>query len=166
MLLTEIFVKFCMKEVFKCRERRMMRRDEEWTKAQSWGCPCRPKTYSRSTSVKAWGCPRHSLLHQQKYQVLFQYTIFLLLHRLCVVLGASLLQFSVLFCFVCCSSWLYHTMFVWEREMLRFHCLEHSSFIPITLRVFSFCQRCLQYSFCSELFKFFFVVRCVQLSGL
>ena len=26
-------VKFCMKEVFKCRERRMMRSDEEWTKA-------------------------------------------------------------------------------------------------------------------------------------
>src|SRR3954471_3861654 len=33
--------------------------------------------------------PRHPLLHQQKYQVLFQYTIFFLLHMLCVVLGAS-----------------------------------------------------------------------------
>ena len=54
-----------------------------------------PKIYSRSTSVKAWGCPRHPLLHQQKYQVLFQYTIFLLLHMLCVVLGASLFLFLV-----------------------------------------------------------------------
>ena len=64
MLLIKNFVKFCMKEVFKCRERRMMRWDEEWTKAQAWGCPCHPKTYSRSTSVKAWGFPRHPLLHQ------------------------------------------------------------------------------------------------------
>src|SRR3954470_22709066 len=38
-------------------------------------------------------------------------------------------QFSLVFC----SSWLLHTMFVWERDTLRFHCLEHSSFIPITL---------------------------------
>src|SRR4051794_25656068 len=32
-------VEFCMKEVFKCRQRRMMPYDEEWTKAQAWGCP-------------------------------------------------------------------------------------------------------------------------------
>src|SRR3954464_11342414 len=32
-------VEFCMKEVFKCRERRMMPYDEEWTKSQAWGCP-------------------------------------------------------------------------------------------------------------------------------
>jgi hypothetical protein len=139
MLLTENFVKFCMKEVFKCRERRMMRWDEEWTKAQAWGCPCHPKTYSRSTSVKAWGCPRHPLLHQQKYQVLFQYTIFLLLHMLCVVLGASLFLFLVYFSLVCYSSWLDHSSFVLERNTLCFHCLEHSSFILITLRVFSCC---------------------------
>jgi hypothetical protein len=54
----------------------------------------------RSTSVKAWGCPRHPLLHQQKYLVIFQDTIFLLLHMLCVVLGESF------FCFVCCNKWL------------------------------------------------------------
>jgi hypothetical protein len=29
-----------MKEVFKCRDWRMMRGVEEWTKAQAWGCPC------------------------------------------------------------------------------------------------------------------------------
>jgi hypothetical protein len=33
------------------------------------------------------------LLHQQKYQVIFQDTIFLLLPMLCVVLGASLFLF-------------------------------------------------------------------------
>jgi hypothetical protein len=42
----------------------------------------------------------HPLLHQQKYQVIFQDTIFLLLHMLCVILGASVVfAFSfILFC--------------------------------------------------------------------
>jgi hypothetical protein len=121
-------VEFCMKEVFKCRERRMMRWDEVWKKAQSWGCPCHPNKYSRSTSVKAKGCPRDPLLHQQKYQVIFQDIIFLLLHILCVFLGASLFFLSVFFYFVCCNKWLDHIMFALERDMLHFHCLEHSSF--------------------------------------
>jgi hypothetical protein len=121
-------VEFCMKEVFKCRERRMMRWEEGWTKAQAWGCQCHPKIYPRSTSVKSWGCPRQPLLHQQKYQVIFQDTIFLLLHMLCVFRGASLFLFSVLFCFVFYNKWLDHAMFVLERDTLRFHCLEHSSF--------------------------------------
>jgi hypothetical protein len=47
-----------MKEVFKCRDWRMMRWDKEWKKAQSWGCSFHPKKYPRGTSVKAWGCPR------------------------------------------------------------------------------------------------------------
>jgi hypothetical protein len=121
-------VKFCMKEVFNCRERRMMRWDEVWTKAQARECPCHPKKYPRSTSVKAWGCLRHPLLHQQKYQVIFQDTIFLLLHMLCVVLGASLFFLSVFFCFVCCNKWLDHIILVLERDTLHFHCQEHSSF--------------------------------------
>jgi hypothetical protein len=51
-------------------------------------------------SSKLGDAPRHPLLHQQKYQVIFQDTIFLLLHMLCVFLGASLLLLLVLFCFV------------------------------------------------------------------
>jgi hypothetical protein len=31
-----------------------MRWDEVWTKAQAWGCPCHPKKYPISISVKAW----------------------------------------------------------------------------------------------------------------
>jgi hypothetical protein len=102
--------------------------DEGWTKAQAWGCPCHPKKYPISTSVKAWGCPRHPLLHQQKNQVIFQDTIFLLLNILCVIFGASLFLFLVLFCFVFCNKWLDTSIFVLERDTLRFHCLEHSSF--------------------------------------
>jgi hypothetical protein len=41
--------------------------------------------------------PWHPLLHQQKYQVIFQDTIFLLFHMLCVFLGASLFLLLVLF---------------------------------------------------------------------
>ena len=87
-----------------------------------------PKTYPRSTSVKAWGCPRHPLLHQQKYHVIFQDTIFLLLHILCVILGALVLFALSLFCFVCCILWLDPSIFCLERDTLRFHCLEYSIF--------------------------------------
>jgi hypothetical protein len=48
-----------------------------------------PKKYPRGTSVKAWGCPRGTLFFIGKNQVIFQNTIFLLLHALCVFLGAS-----------------------------------------------------------------------------
>ena len=97
-------------------------------KSLSLGCPRHPNKYPRSTSVKAWGFPRHPLLHQQKYQVIFQDTIFLLFHILCVILGAPVLFAFSLFCFLCCSIWLDPSIFVLERDTLRFHCLEHSSF--------------------------------------
>jgi hypothetical protein len=99
-------MKFYMKEVFKCRERRMMRWYEVWTKAQAWGCPGHPKKYPRSTRVKAWDAPRHPLLHQQKYQVIFQDTIFLLLHMLCVF---SFILFAAI------NGWT-PTYFFWRRH--------------------------------------------------
>src|SRR3954471_209309 len=42
---------FCMEEVFKCRERRMMPWDEEWKKSQAWGCP--PDTPMNIQEVQA-----------------------------------------------------------------------------------------------------------------
>jgi hypothetical protein len=63
--------------------------------------------------------PRHPFFIG-KNQVTFQNTIFLLLHALCVFLGASLLLLSVFFCFVCCNKWLDHIMFVLEGAMLHF----------------------------------------------
>ena len=120
-------------------------------KSSSLGMPMSPQKISKEYKRQSLGMPKASPSSLTKYHVLFQYTIFLLLHMLCVVLGAYLFLFLVQYSLVCCISWLDHTMFVWERDTLRFHCLEHSSFIPITLRVFTFCQNCLQYSFCSEL---------------
>jgi hypothetical protein len=51
----------------------------------------------------------------KKYEVIFQNTIFLLLHMLCVVLGASLFIFLVFFYFVCCNKWLYPNIFLLEK---------------------------------------------------
>jgi hypothetical protein len=87
-----------------------------------------PKKYPRSISVKAWGCSRGTSFFIGKNQVTFQDTIFLLLHALCVFLGAQLFLLSVFFCFVCCNKWLYHIMFLLEEVNSLFICQEHSSF--------------------------------------
>jgi hypothetical protein len=42
-------------------------------------------------------------------------TLFLLLHMLCVFLGASLFLLSVLFCFVCCNKWLDPNIFLLDK---------------------------------------------------
>ena len=80
---------------------------------------------------------------------------------ICYVLFLEHLYFCFQFKFslVCCSSWLDPSSLVLERFTLCFHCLEHSSFILITLRVFSCCQRCLQYSF---LFRTVYFFSCSQ----
>src|SRR3954469_4119980 len=125
-----------------------------------------PRIYSISTSIKAWGCPRHPLFHQQKYQVLFQYTIFLLLHILCVVLGASLFFFSVWFILVFCNNWLDPSSFCFGERRAPFS-------LPRTLWFHSYSPASVLFLLALPLvfvlfrtFKFFFVVRCVQLSDL
>jgi hypothetical protein len=64
--------------------------------------------------------PRHSFFIG-KNQVTFQHTIFLLLHALCVFFGASLLLFSVFFCFVCCNKWLDPNKFLLEETHFIFN---------------------------------------------
>src|SRR3954452_18041423 len=69
--------------------------------------PGHSKKYPRGSSVKAWGCPRHPLFINKKHQVIFQCTIFLLLHALCVILGASLFLLCVYFvCLFVQYSWI------------------------------------------------------------
>ena len=90
---------FCMKEVFKCRGRRMMWWDEVWTKAQAWGCPWHPKKYSRGTSVEAWGCPEASPFSSTKYQVISQCaSLFIASYNMCY--SWSVFTFFFQFCFV------------------------------------------------------------------
>jgi hypothetical protein len=109
-------VKFCMKEVFKCRERRMMRWVEVWTKSQAWGCPCHPKKYPRSTSVIAWGYPEAPLLHRKNIRLSFK-----TLYFYCFVFYAFFLE-CLYFCFqfyfvlfVAINGWT-PTYFSWRRH--------------------------------------------------
>ena len=117
--------------------------------------PGHPKKYPRGTSVKAWGCPRHPLFISKKHQVIFLYAIFLLLHVICVFLGASLFLLCVLFCFVCCSIKLDPSYFVLERDTLLKSYIEHSSFHFYYFQCSSFhllrLALCFSLIFCSEL---------------
>jgi hypothetical protein len=62
-----------------------------------------PRNIQEVQASKLGNTPRHPLLHLQKYQVIFQDTIFLLLHMRCVFLGAPLFLLSIFFCFLCCN---------------------------------------------------------------
>jgi hypothetical protein len=64
--------------------------------------------------------PRHPFFIG-KNQVTFQHTIFLLLHILCVFLGASLLLLLVFFCFICYNKWLDPNKFILEEMYFIFH---------------------------------------------
>jgi hypothetical protein len=65
----------------------------------SLGMPTHPKKYPRGTSVKAWGCPRGTPSSSAKIRSPFN-TLFLLLHALCVFLGA-LVVFAFSFLLFC-----------------------------------------------------------------
>jgi hypothetical protein len=96
-------------------------------KNSSLGMPMSPQEISNKYKHQSLGMSKVPPSSSPKYQVIFQDTIFLLLHMLCVVLGVSLFLFLVFFCLVCCNKWLDHSIFVLERDTLRFHCSEHSS---------------------------------------
>jgi hypothetical protein len=86
-----------------------------------------PKNIQEVQVSKLGDAPRHPFFID-KYQVIFQDTIFLLLHILCIFLGASLFFLSVFLCFVCYNKWLDPIIFLLEKMHSIFHCQEHSSF--------------------------------------
>jgi hypothetical protein len=69
-------------------------------KSSSLGMPMSPQEISKKYKRQSLGMPKAPPSSSTKYQVIFQDTIFLLLHMLCVVLGASLFLVLVFFCFV------------------------------------------------------------------
>jgi hypothetical protein len=81
-----------------------------------------------------------------KYQVIFQDTIFLLLHMLCIFLGASLFFLSVFFCFIYYNKWLDPNMFLLEKTHSIFIARNTLVFTLIVQRVFSFSSTV--FSFC------------------
>jgi hypothetical protein len=86
-----------------------------------------PRNIQEVQASKLGDAPRHPFFIG-KNEVIFQDTIFLLLHILCIFLGASLLSLSVFFCSVCRNKWLDPNVFLLEKMHSVFHCQEHSSF--------------------------------------
>jgi hypothetical protein len=62
-------------------------------KSSSLGIPMSPQEISKKYKRQSLGMSKAPLLHQQKYQVIFQDTIFILHRILCVILGASVVFF-------------------------------------------------------------------------
>src|SRR4051794_28402144 len=103
-------------------------------KSSSLGMPMSPQDIFNKYKRQILGMPKAFPSSSTKISgPISVHYIFIASYTMCC--SWSVFVFSLVFCI----SWLLHTMFVWERDTLRFHCLEHSSFIPITLRVFSFC---------------------------
>jgi hypothetical protein len=106
-----------------------------------------PQEISKRYKRQSFGMPPRHPFFIGKNQVTFQNAIFLLLHALCVFLGASLLLFSVLFCFVCCNKWLDPNKFILE-EMYSFSFAKNTLFfILIVQRVFSFSATAFSFRF-------------------
>ena len=139
-------------------------------KSSSLGMPMSPqeisKRYKRQSLGMPWAYPSSST----KYQVIFQDAIFLLLHMLCVVLGASSFLFLVFFCFVCCNQLGCILAFLCGREIHSVLIAQNTLvFTPIVPRVFYFCQYCVQLLFFTHiLFRAcqFALFMFEQLSGL
>jgi hypothetical protein len=137
-------------------------------KSSSLWMPISPQEISKSYKHQSLGMPPRHPFFIGKNQVTFQYTIFLLLHALYVFLGASLLLFSVLFCFVCCNKWVDPNKFLLE-ETLRFSFAKNTLFFTLIVqRVFSFSRTTFSFHF-SPWFMFrscyIFASRCICTSG-
>jgi hypothetical protein len=140
-----------MNEVFKCRDWRMMKWVEEWTKAQAWGCP--RGTPSSSANIRS---PFKTLY----FYCLMHYTFFL-----------ERLYFSFQFClvFVCWNKWLDPNKFLLEEIYLLFIYQEHSVFHSYRSTSVSFSRTA--FSFCFSpwfLFRscYIFISRCILTTGL
>src|SRR3954471_5464992 len=110
-----------MKGVFKCAMEDDERRS--WSgKRSSLGMPlCTPNKYSRRLKRLSLGIPPCIPFFINNYQFLPRCTIFLSLHALCAMLGASrsLLFLVSLALFSVVTSHTPAYSFVWERYMLR-----------------------------------------------
>ena len=134
----------------------MIWEDERWTKAQAWGCPCHPQHISKKYKRQSLGMPKASPSSSTKISGFFQNTIFLFLHMICVILGASFYFAFSFVLFACLNKWLDPSILCLERNTLRFHCLEHSSFhsyysVSVQFLLTTMFSSCLSFLFCSEL---------------
>ena len=136
-----------------------MKEDPGVSKAQAWDAPCTPKKYSRRLKRLSLGMPPCIPLFIKNYQFVLRSTIFLSLHVLCAMLGASC---SLLFSFLqLCLLFIASqnpAFFVWERNTLHFK-LEHIigfsclSFFCCVFFIFSQLLSCLALSLYVYLFQ-------------
>ena len=114
-----------MKRVFKCATEGDERRS--WSvKRSSLGMPpCTPKKYPRRLKRLSLGMPPCIPFFINNYQFVLRFTIFLSLHALCAMLGASCsLLFNFLQLFLLFITSQNPSFFLWERNTLHF-ILEH-----------------------------------------
>jgi hypothetical protein len=118
-----------MKEVFKCRDRRVMRWDEEWTKSQAWGCPWNHQEISKRYKRQSLGMPpRHSLLHRQKSGHLSKHYIFIASCTMHFSWSISCFCFQFSFALLAAiNGWITSCWFGGKHTSL-FICQEHSVF--------------------------------------
>ena len=120
--------KFCVEEVFKCKERRMIWEDRGWTKSQDWRCPYRPQEISMKYTHQILGIPKASPSSSTILSGhLSRHCIFIASHTMCY--SWSIILFWFQFCFVCLlviNGWI--LAFLFGDKHTPFYCLEHSSF--------------------------------------
>jgi hypothetical protein len=157
-----------MKEVFKCRDWRMMRWGEEWTKAQAWGCPRTSRNIQEVQASKLGNAPEAPLLHREKIRSPFK-----TLYFYCFMLYAFFLehlyfcfQFSLVL-FAAINGWT-PTNFFWRR-CTHFSFAKNTPFFTLIVqRVFSFSATTFSFHFFPWfLFRscFIFASRCILTSG-
>jgi hypothetical protein len=115
-------------------------------KLKLWDAHVTPINIQEIQASKLGDAPRHPFFIG-KNQVIFQDTIFLLLHILCIFFGASLLSLSVFFCFFCCNKWLDPNKFILEKYTLFFIAKNTLVFTLIVQRVFSFSSTVFSFRF-------------------
>jgi hypothetical protein len=157
-----------MKEVFKCRDWRMMRWVEEWIKSQAWGCPRTPGNIQEVQASKLGDAPEAPLLHRQKLGHLSTQYIFI---ASCTMHFSWCVScFSFQFClvlFAAINGWTLPNFF-W-RSCLAFHLPRTLRFSLLSFqRVFSFSATAFSFRF-SPWFVFrycyIFASRCILTSG-
>ena len=135
----EYWAKFCVEEVFKCKERRMIWEDEGWTKSQSSGCPCHPPRNIQEVQASklgdAQGIPFFiNNIIRSPFKTLY----FIASYTMCYSWSAFLFCFQ--FCFVfllVINGWILAILIGEKHTPL--YCLLHYSFHSYTFWVSSFC---------------------------
>jgi hypothetical protein len=156
-----------MKDVFKCRERRVMRWDEmRWRmdKISSLGIPMSPQEISKRYKRQSLGMPRGTPSSSAKIRSPFR-----TLYFYCFVYYAFFLE-RLYFCFqfyfvllAAINGWT-PTYFFWRRHTPFFIAKNTLVFTLIVQRVFTFCSTAFSFRF-SPWFLFWscyiFVLRCI-----